>query len=93
MSNIFIFYILLVIVNLIGFVLVGLDKKRSTGEHDRVPEVYLFVIAIFFASLGVLVGMYFFHHKTRKIYFPIGLGLLMLEQIALLVLLAQTAGW
>ena len=88
-NSLSIFYIVLGAVNLIAFVLVGLDKKRSVYNQDRVPEVYLFVISIFFASLGVLAGMYYFHHKTRKIYFPVGLGLLMLEQITLLVLIAQ----
>ena len=80
-------YIILAAVNLVAFVLVGFDKKRSVDHQDRVPEVYLFVISIFFASLGVLLGMFYFHHKTRKLYFPVALALLMLQQISLLVLI------
>lgn len=75
----------LAIVNLIAFILVGLDKKRSTQHSERVPEVYLFFIAVLFASLGVLFGMYYFRHKTRKIYFPLGMGILLIQQIILIL--------
>ncbi len=88
-DNLLIFFIVLGAINLIAFILVGVDKKRSAQNNERVPEVYLFFIAIFFASLGVLLGMYYFHHKTRKIYFPVGLGLLMLEQAALLIFISE----
>lgn len=77
-----------VLVNLVAFLLVGNDKARSTRQgSERVPEVYLFFIAIFFASFGVLAGIFFFIHKTRKIYFPLGIGLLLIQQILLLYLL------
>jgi len=88
-NNESIFYFILVAVNVVAFVLVGVDKKRSAYDERRVPEVYLFFIAIFFSTLGVLVGMYYFRHKTRKIYFPVGLGLLMIEQGLLITFLLQ----
>ena len=88
-NNLLIFFIILAAINLAAFILVGMDKKRSRLDDERVPEVYLFVISIFFATLGVLVAMYYFHHKIRKPYFPIGLGCLALEQVVLLVLLAE----
>ena len=84
-----ILYICVVVVNIVGFILVGADKKRSVQNNDRIPEVYLFCISIFFASLGVLLGMYYFHHKTKKAYFPIGIGILFIEQIALLTLIVN----
>lgn len=74
-------------VNLIAFIFVGVDKKRSVDNAERIPEVYLFFIAIFFASLGVFLGMLFFRHKTQKIYFLLGMVLLIMEQAALLVLI------
>jgi len=83
------FFICLLTINLGAFIWVGVDKKRSVKHSERVPEVYLFFIAIFFASLGVFLGMLFFRHKTRKIYFPLGIGLLFVEQILLLVLLTR----
>jgi uncharacterized membrane protein YsdA (DUF1294 family) len=74
-------------INLVAFILVGFDKKRSVDNQERIREVYYFFLAVFFASLGVFLGMFFFRHKTRKIYFPLGIGLLMLEQAALLFFL------
>ena len=84
-DNQFLFYTLIALANFAGFVLVGVDKKRSHEHQDRLPEVYLFFVSIFFASLGVLTGMYFFRHKTRKFYFPFGISLLLIEQLFLLM--------
>lgn len=75
----------LVAINLLAFVWVGLDKQKSLNHSDRLPEVSFFFISIFFAALGVLLGMLVFRHKTRKIYFPLGIGLLFIQQILLLV--------
>lgn len=80
--------IFLIAANIISFLLVGLDKKQSRIQNaERFPEVYFFVWSIFFSSFGTLLAMFFFHHKTRKIYFPVGIALLLIEQIALLYLL------
>jgi uncharacterized membrane protein YsdA (DUF1294 family) len=89
MQNSFIFYAVLTAINLVAFILVGTDKKRSIQNNERIREVYLFFVAIFFASPGVFLGMLYFRHKTRKIYFLLGIGLLILEQTALLILLAR----
>ena len=88
-NNFSLITIFLAVINLAAFIWVGVDKKRSLKRTERVPEVYLFFIAIFFASLGVFAGMLFFRHKTRKIYFPLGIGLLFVEQILLLLLLTK----
>ena len=82
-----ILYVVLAILNLMAFIFVGIDKKRSAMSTERVPEVYLFFVSIFFASLGVFSGMLFFRHKTRKLYFPVGIGLLVVQQTTLLFLL------
>lgn len=78
--------IILILWNLVAFILVGFDKQRSIAQERRVPEVYLFFVAVLFASLGVFAGMYSFRHKTRKSYFPIGIGILLVQQIALVAL-------
>ncbi len=75
---------LLCLLNLVAFVLVGQDKARSVARGERFPEVYFFFLSVFFASLGVLLGMYAFRHKTQKLYFPLGIGLLLLEQMLLI---------
>lgn len=88
MYNLYIlFFSALVIINSFAFVWVGLDKKKSLKPAaERLPEASFFFIAVFFASLGVLTGILFFRHKTRKIYFPVGLSLLLIQQILLVVL-------
>lgn len=89
LTNLQVIYSVLAVLNITAIILVGIDKKRSLSHDDRIPEVYLFFISIFFASLGVLIGMYYFHHKTRKIYFPVGIGLLLIEQLSLIYLISK----
>lgn len=82
-----IYYLLLgvlVLFNLMTFLYVGADKKRSRDNDERIPEVNFFVLSIFFGSLGILTGMFFFHHKTQKFNFVFGISALLLEQIVLL---------
>ena len=76
-----------VAINVMAFLLVGYDKRRSIKAEPRVPEVYFFFWSIFFTSLGVLAGMLVFHHKTKKLVFVIGITAMLLEQIALLYFL------
>ena len=85
MENYWIYIGLLALINLVAFVLVGVDKNKSTVHTERVPEVWFFFLASCFASLGVLLGMSVFHHKTRKIYFPLGIGILLIQQIFLIL--------
>lgn len=80
-------FVTLALINLAAFIFVGVDKRKSINHTERVPEVFLFFISIFFAALGVFLGMLYFRHKTRKIYFPLGIGLLFIQQIALLFLI------
>ena len=79
--------ILIAVINIVAFVAIGLDKKKSVEHSGRVKEVSLFLWAIFFGSAGVLLGMLFFHHKTRKLKFIFGVTLLLIQQILLLYLL------
>lgn len=83
MNVINIFVALLVLVNVAALLLVGVDKQKSIANSKRVPEVYLFFMASLFASPGVFLGMFLFRHKTQKIYFPLGIGLLLVQQILL----------
>ena len=79
--------VILGLANLAGFILVGWDKNRSLKQEERLPEALLFFSAVLFGSLGVFLGMFIFRHKTRKIYFPLGIGLLLAQQVWLLYLL------
>ena len=73
----------LLVVNLFAFVYVGMDKNKSIASKERFSEVSFFVIALFFASLGVLLGLITFRHKTKKVYFVFGMVLLFILQAIL----------
>jgi uncharacterized membrane protein YsdA (DUF1294 family) len=84
--NLFIIGFLLA-ANCLSFIVVGLDKHKSTTESSRIPEVYLFFWGLFFSSLGVLLGMFVFRHKVKKLYFTIGINLMLIQQALLIYLL------
>ncbi|HZJ41143.1 MAG TPA: DUF1294 domain-containing protein [Candidatus Saccharimonadales bacterium] len=75
--------VILAAINLIAFLLMLLDKLKSTNPGTpRISEGRLFFLATVFGSLGVYVGMFVFRHKTRKWYFLIGIPLLFIQNLA-----------
>ena len=62
--------------NIIAFALMGVDKWKARHDRWRVPEKALFLSALAGGSVGALVGMSCFHHKTRHWSFRIGVPLL-----------------
>lgn len=73
---------LFILVNLIAFVIMWLDKLKSVRVgSSRISEGLLFFMAAAFASFGVYLGMFVFRHKTKKWYFIIGIPLLILQNI------------
>lgn len=73
------------IMNVIGFITMGVDKAKAKADAWRIPEKTLFIIAAIGGALGVWAGMYHFHHKTRHWYFKIGIPGLVLMNLAFLV--------
>jgi len=77
--------IYILIMNVIGFCLMGLDKHLARTRQWRVPEKILFGAALLGGSAGAWAGMYVFHHKTRHWYFVVGIPLILAAQLALAV--------
>ena len=75
----------LVIINIIGLAVMGIDKSRAKRQAWRIPEETLFMVSLLGGSLGTLAGMYIFHHKTRHWYFRIGMPAILIVQAALAV--------
>lgn len=73
--------------NILGFLLMGIDKYKARKRSFRIPEATLFTIALFGGSIGSLVGMYFFKHKTRHKSFVYGLPGILFIHIILVILL------
>ncbi|MBE5874079.1 MAG: DUF1294 domain-containing protein [Lachnospiraceae bacterium] len=77
--------IYIVVMNVIGFVIMGVDKKRAIRGAFRISEASLFFVALIGGSLGSIVGMQHFRHKTKHWYFKYGMPVILMVQIALLL--------
>ena len=75
----------LILVNLWAFALMWFDKRRAGAGGRRIRERTLFLSALLGGSLGAVLGMRLFRHKTKHWYFVWGMPLLLLAQTALAV--------
>jgi len=76
-------YYYLISINLIALLLYCVDKKRAIKRKYRIPEKYLFLVAIVGGSVGSILGIYLFRHKTKRYNFTLGIPLLLVMQIVL----------
>ena len=77
----------IIVVNIAGFLVMGIDKQKARKHKRRISERTLFIWAIIMGSIGVLAGMYTFHHKTRHTKFVIGVPVILAAQIIICVLI------
>ena len=77
----------LLFINLTGFAVMGIDKKRAIRNAWRIPERSLFLVALLGGSLGCILGMEHFRHKTKHWYFHYGMRAIFLVETAALVFL------
>ena len=80
--------IYLLIINAVGLVLMLTDKQKAIKKQWRIPESTFMSVSLFGGSLGCLIGMHVFRHKTRHIKFYLGLPIILAVQIVLLFLIA-----
>ena len=80
------------IMNILAFCLMGIDKHRARMCQWRIPERVLFGAALLGGSAGAWAGMYLFHHKTKHWYFVVGMPLILAAQLAAGVWLAGNSG-
>ena len=74
-------------INIIGFLLMGEDKRRAKKYLWRISEKALFLCSLLGGSVGTWAGMYVFRHKTKHWYFVVGMPLILAVQIFLSILL------
>ncbi len=80
----------LISVNLLAFYLMRVDKKRAMKKRWRIPERTLFAVAIFGGTVGGLLGMRFFRHKTKHLSFVLGFPIILILQIVIVIILSIT---
>ena len=75
------------VLNIIGYALMGVDKAKAKKHAWRIPEATLFSVAILGGSIGCILGMFHFRHKTKHWYFVVGMPLIFFIQLAIAVTL------
>lgn len=89
MDVLLILLIYLLVMNIVGFLSMGIDKYKAKKRAFRIPEATLFTIAIIGGSIGSILGMFTFRHKTRHWYFLYGLPAILILQLVLAFFLFQ----
>ena len=65
--------IYLIVVNIIGFLIMLIDKKKAEKGKWRIQEKTIFIVTLLGGGIGTISGMYIFRHKTKKLQFTVGL--------------------
>ena len=78
--------VILLVMNLLAFALMGIDKMKAKRGSWRIPEKTLFLVTALFGGLGGTLGMNVFRHKTKHWYFKFGFPVLLVIQLAVLAL-------
>lgn len=79
----FIYY--LIAINIITFIVYGIDKLKAIKGWWRIPEATLLLLAVIGGSIGAWLGMCVWHHKTKHLKFMYGVPAILLIQFMLLI--------
>ena len=77
--------IYLIVINILGFLVMGLDKHKAKMAERRIPENTLFTFTVLGGGVGTIAGMYTFRHKTQKIQFVIGFPVITILEIMTII--------
>jgi len=83
MTEIELYYLLAI--NVVTFIVYGLDKLKAKKAKWRIPEATLLLSAVVGGSIGAWLGMKIWHHKTLHKKFRLGVPAILIAQIALAV--------
>lgn len=84
MKNIILY---LVVINILGFLAMGIDKRRAMKGKWRIPENTLLMFTILGGGIGTIVGIYVFRHKTQKAKFTVGMPAILILEVLLIIYL------
>ena len=74
-----------VVINIIGFLIMFIDKQKAKKGAWRIPEKTIFIITALGGGIGTIAGMYAFRHKTQKLQFVVGLPFITILEIILVI--------
>lgn len=83
-DNIWMLLAFLAAINILAFLLMLIDKVAARHKQRRIPEKWLWIVALCGSAFGSLLGMLVARHKTRHISFLAGMPLLLILQVLLL---------
>ena len=86
------FLLYLLLINAAAFVLMLADKRKAIKNRWRIPERTLILSAALGGSIGALLGMYTFRHKTKHLKFTLGIPAILIAQISLAIWIFQKIG-
>ena len=72
-------------INVVTFLVYGLDKWKAKRDAWRISESTLLLLAAAGGSVGALLGMQIFRHKTKHVKFTVGVPAILLVQVALVI--------
>ena len=75
----------LLIINLLGFLAMYIDKKKAEKGRWRISEHALFMFTWLGGGIGTIAGMYKFRHKTQKKKFTIGMPIILVLEVIFLI--------
>ena len=75
----------LITINVLSFIVMGIDKHNAINNKYRVSEKSLFILSIFGGAIGTLIAMFVFRHKIRKKTFIIGIPLIIIIELYILL--------
>ena len=87
MANALLYY--LIVFNVVTFLIYGIDKWKAKQGSWRISEATLLILAVIGGSIGALLGMKVWHHKTMHKKFKYGLPLILIIQIILIGYLSK----
>ena len=79
----------LIVINVVAFLAFGLDKLKAKADAWRIPEKTLLGLAVIGGSVGAILGMRTFRHKTRHKQFSVGLPVILAVQLIIVALLLR----
>ena len=77
----------LLAINVVTLIAFAVDKIAAIEHRSRIRIVTLLGLGFIGGSIGALIAMYVFHHKTKQDYFSVGVPLIMLMQAVVIVFL------